>query len=81
MIPSKEDTTLPIGSVVKKISGKPFKSGRKTARVWGVISREFPKQKNKNGETTEVVERLCYVFSDEAEDYFVSAGQCELVAS
>ena len=65
------------GTVVRKFSGKPFKSGRKTATVKGIVTRMFPSAP-KDGQRV-MVERQCYVFSDEEEGYFVTAGSCKAV--
>lgn len=67
------------GTVVRKFSGKPFKSGRKTATVKGVIEHLFPSAP-KDGQRV-MVERQCYVFSDEEEGYFVAVVSCEAVPS
>jgi len=67
--------------IVKKKSGKPFKSGNKTAIVSGVIQKEVP-----SGTLTgsiphnpirKIVTRDFYTFSSEEDGYSVFVGQCE----
>ena len=72
------------GRVVKKISGKPFKSGKKTAIVSGVVQRETPSAPQ-TGSTPhnpirKMVIRDFYTFSTEEEGYVCAVNQCEKVS-
>ena len=65
---------LPIGKTVVKKSGKPFKSGKKSAIIKGVIERTVPTAP-KSG-IREVVAKPFYFFEDEGDNYFVSCAVC-----
>lgn len=71
--------SLPSGSTVRKISGKPFKSGSKTAVVKEVVTRLIPPSMDtllpKVSHT-----RQAYSFSTEEEGYVVNVDMCELVS-
>ena len=68
---------------VRKKSGKPFKSGKKTAIVSGIIQKEIPSGtltgSTPHNPVRKMVFRDFYTFSTEEEGYAVNIFQCEKV--
>jgi len=65
-----------VGFRVIKKSGKPFKSGAKTAVVKGLVEREVPSAPDANGER-HPKRVVAYEFHGEPEGYVVNACMCE----
>lgn len=73
-----ESLNIGIGDTVKKISGKPFKSGAITAKISRFKMVDAPTAP-KNG-IRSTVTRLAYEFFTEEVGYHVTAGQCQKVS-
>ena len=71
-----------VGMVVKKKSGKPFKSGNKTAIVSGLIERNVPSGTLTGSTPDNILRKMLtkpfYTFSSEEEGYAVAVQQCEV---
>ena len=69
--------------VVKKISGKPFKSGKKLAKVSGTIEKEVMSGTLSGSTPDNIIRKniskLFYTFSSEEEGYSVPVCQCQEV--
>jgi hypothetical protein len=69
--------------IVKKISGKPFKSGRKFAIVSGTIEKEVMSGTLPGSTPDNIIKKkiskLFYTFSNEEDGYCVPVCQCEEV--
>lgn len=78
LLPDSDKPVKP-GTIVCKFSGKPFKSGRKTATVKGVVSRLLPSAP-RNGMRV-LVEKPGYIFSDEEEGYVVDVRNCKAMTT
>jgi hypothetical protein len=60
---------------VYKISGKPFKSGRKFADVKGIVTHQVPSGPDSNG-NRKMVTREAYEFLTEEDGYVVDVRRC-----
>ena len=73
-----------VGMVVKKKSGKPFKSGNKTAIVSGIIEREVPSGTLSGSTPDNIIRKMLtkpfFTFSSEEEGYAVAAEICEEIS-
>ena len=69
--------------IVKKISGKPFKSGRKFAIVSGTIEKEVMSGiltgSTPDNIIRKKISKLFYTFYDEEDGYSVPVCQCQEV--
>lgn len=70
-----------VGMTVRKKSGKPFKSGNKTAIVSGLIERDVPSGTLSGSTPDNIIRKMLtkpfFTFSSEEKGYAVVAEQCE----